>query len=168
MQPGTYHPSRFAALQSQQLIHSDWLQVATPAWEPLTTLRTLSLSLPRSLSRDSADDILRACKSLRTLRLQYPGGSVDTSYLARHAERCTSLQLLDITAQRMLFNSTFSGAGSVGAGKQGHQLHSGGVLALFSTFSNMLCDFKCTAVTTEGAALWRLGAANSSRVPSRR
>ena len=92
------------------------MQVAAPAWEPLATLRTLSMSLPRSLSRDSADDIIRACPSLRTLRLQYPAGSVDTSYLARHAERCPSLQLLEVTAQRMLFNATFGGAGSVSPG----------------------------------------------------
>lgn len=99
-------------------MRSHRLQVAAPAWESLANLRTLSLSLPRSLSRDSADDVLRACGSLRTLRLQYPAGSVDTSYLARHAERCASLQLLEITAQRMLFNATFGGAGSIRAGDQ--------------------------------------------------
>ncbi len=46
------------------------MQVTAAAWEPLAGLRTLSLSMPRSLSRDSADNVLRACTSLRTLRLQ--------------------------------------------------------------------------------------------------
>ena len=94
-------------------------QVTAAAWEPLAGLRTLSLSLPRSLSRDSADNVLRACTSLRTLRLQFPAGSVDTAYLARHAERCASLQLLEVTAQRMLFTKTLdggAGGGSNGAG----------------------------------------------------
>ena len=91
-------------------------QVTASAWAPLATLRTLTLSLPRSLSRDSADNIIRACEALRTLRLHYPAGSVDTSYLARHAEqRRASLQLLEVTAQRMLFSTTFGGGGNAGS-----------------------------------------------------
>jgi len=94
-------------------------QVTAAAWAPLAGLRTLSLTLPRSLSRDTADDVLRACAALRTLRLHFPAGSVDTAYLARHAERCGSLQLLEVTAQRMLFTKTLdssAGSSSTGAG----------------------------------------------------
>ena len=89
--------------------------MTAPAWEPLAALRTLSMSLPRSLSRDSADDVIRVCGALRTLRLQYPAGSVDTSYLARLAECCASLQLLEVTAQRMLFHTTFGGGAGIGS-----------------------------------------------------
>ena len=96
-------------------------QVTASAWEPLASLRTLSLSMPRSLSRDSADNILRACGALRTLRLQFPAGSVDTAYLARHADNCESLQLLEVTAQRMLFTKTLGGgATGTGAGTAHH------------------------------------------------
>ena len=95
------------------------MQVTASAWEPLSALRTLSLSLPRNLSRDSADNVLRACTSLRTLSLQFPAGSVDTAYLARHAERCASLQLLEVTTQRMLFTKNLDGGGGSVSGGAG-------------------------------------------------
>ena len=85
------------------------MQVTAAAWEPLAALRTLSLTLPRSLSRESTDDLVRACGSLRTLTLQYPAGSVDTSYLMRHVEHMGSLQRLEVTAQRVLFSAGFGG-----------------------------------------------------------
>ncbi len=85
------------------------MQAAARAWQPLVALRTLSLTLPRSLSRESADDVIRACGSLRTLNLRYPAGSVDTSYLMRHLEHLPSLQRLEVTAQRVLFSTGFSG-----------------------------------------------------------
>ncbi len=52
--------------------------------------------------------------------VQFPAGSVDTAYLARHAENCKSLQLLEVTAQRMLFTKTLDGGAAGGSTSAGN------------------------------------------------